>query len=458
MVLLTYPLSKFQGKGINMKSVCLCFLIVVVAYANWTVEIVDSEGTDTGVDCSITLLDNNYPAISYRSAGAVPSSLKCAYWTGSSWTIDVPDSPVEAYSTSICSNGTSMQIAYRDDFEDDLLYANWNGSSWDVSPVDTLGSVGMYASMCLDSNDYPHIAYYDGLNGCLKYAVFNGTDWSISTFEESGANTAKPEFVLDGNDIPHIVYLSQPTYNIVYLTYTADGWQSEVVDTGSSSSGVSIEVDSNDNPHLAYINSYDDDKNLMYTHWNNSEWVYDTIVADEYGLFNNVSLALNSLNEPSILYFIQVPSSSLRYAYWSNGWYDEEIDTEYHTSRSHVIDSNDCPHVVYDDNNSGLLKYAHSTTVGSGNSYDYVIDNSPLSLSCNPFNDILVISSTSEQIASELSVHDATGRKLVELYPNQEGSFVWNGNNEAGHEVSRGLYFVRAIVGQTAICRPVVKL
>ena len=44
------------------------------------------------------------------------------------------------------------------------------GSAWDVNTVDNTGMVGLYTSIALDANGYPHISYWDGANDDLKYA------------------------------------------------------------------------------------------------------------------------------------------------------------------------------------------------------------------------------------------------------------------------------------------------
>src|SRR5687767_12331863 len=54
----------------------------------------------------------------------------------------------------------------------DLKYAVKTAPTrWYIETVDSLGSVGLHASIDLDSSDQPHISYYDQTNGNLKYAV-----------------------------------------------------------------------------------------------------------------------------------------------------------------------------------------------------------------------------------------------------------------------------------------------
>ena len=57
-------------------------------------------------------------------------------------------------------------------FDGDLMYALRTApTTWYIQTVDSVESVGLHASIALDSSDQPHISYYDQTNGNLKYAV-----------------------------------------------------------------------------------------------------------------------------------------------------------------------------------------------------------------------------------------------------------------------------------------------
>ena len=45
-----------------------------------------------------------------------------------------------------------------------------NAYGWSMEMVDSLGDVGKYPSLALDSQGYPHISYYDATLGELEYA------------------------------------------------------------------------------------------------------------------------------------------------------------------------------------------------------------------------------------------------------------------------------------------------
>lgn len=49
--------------------------------------------------------------------------------------------------------------------------------TWTLSTLDTVGNVGQYTSIALDSNGYPYIAYYDATNFCLKFIRKNALGW-----------------------------------------------------------------------------------------------------------------------------------------------------------------------------------------------------------------------------------------------------------------------------------------
>ncbi len=47
--------------------------------------------------------------------------------------------------------------------------------------MDTAGTVGLYASLAVDTNGKPYIAYYDPTNHLIKMAYNDGTNWYTTT-------------------------------------------------------------------------------------------------------------------------------------------------------------------------------------------------------------------------------------------------------------------------------------
>lgn len=96
----------------------------------------------------------------------------------------VPDSIgyVGGY-TSISVNSTGhVFISYYDFTNQDLKLA-WNESTtWYNMTLDSTGNVGLYTSLAIDPSDAIHICYYDATNGDLKYVKVLASEIVIPEF------------------------------------------------------------------------------------------------------------------------------------------------------------------------------------------------------------------------------------------------------------------------------------
>jgi hypothetical protein len=114
-------------------------------------------------------------------------NLKVQYWLngGASQGTTVPDSvgDVGQY-TSIGVNSTGhVFISYYDVTNGDLKLA-WNvtTTTWLNMTLDSVGDIGKFTSMKIDTFDRIHIAYYDQTNGDLKYTMVLASETPIPEF------------------------------------------------------------------------------------------------------------------------------------------------------------------------------------------------------------------------------------------------------------------------------------
>ena len=250
-------------------------------------------------------------------------------------------------------------ISYWDATNSDLKYAHYNGIGWEFQIVDSSGNVGRFSSLELDSNDYPCISYRaDGPDYTLKYAHYNGTGWEIETVDPGGGHDCSLELNSSGH--PCIAYWEWPDNYLKYAVYNGSGWEIQVVDSEGTSDGesVSLELDANDYPHIAYrsiIWGGSQDAILRYAKYNGTGWEIETVDSSDIDA-RDVSLKIDSNGYAHISYFDNY-YYDLKYAkYNGSGWevqfiYSGPGDKGRWTSL--ILDENDYPHIAFLDNSAG---------------------------------------------------------------------------------------------------------
>ncbi|MCK4593788.1 T9SS type A sorting domain-containing protein [bacterium] len=285
--------------------------------AAWQIETVDSGG-DVGVYTSLALDSSDNPHISYCDIDIVDNwDLKYARWDGDTWLIETVDSEFDVgYCTSLALDDSDYpHITYYDNTNDDLKYARWNGAEWLIETVDSAGDVGSFNSLALDSSNYPHISYHEviGLTGTgyLKYARWDGAEWRIEIADSTGNAGVWTSLALDSNDYPHISCSGGDDSDLVYARWDGAEWQIEAVDeTGYYTS---LAQDSSDHPHISYY--YESNRDLKYARWDGDAWRIET-VDTEGSVGHYTSLALDNSGNPHISYYDST-NGNLKYALWN---------------------------------------------------------------------------------------------------------------------------------------------
>lgn len=302
----------------------------------WSITTVDgiagpngSENADIGEYTSLKLDGAGNPRIAYYDA--TNTNLKYAYYQNSQWVCQAvdgttgPNDRVGKYSSLALAPTTFFpRIAYYDETNTRLKYAQWNGTSWQRVVVDSDANVGAFASLALDTSGNPRIAYYDTTNTSLKYASRSGTTWTSETVDDAGDVGQYASLTIDSTGNPHIAYYDADNLCLKYATYSGSAWDISVVDTPSVGQYASIAMSpTTGKPQIAYYDALNGD--LKLASYNGTEWskaILDDGKAESGVNIDNVgqhcSLAVDSNGSAHASYY-DVTHKSLKYVFGASG-------------------------------------------------------------------------------------------------------------------------------------------
>ena len=124
----------------------------------------------------------------------------------------------------------------------------------EVDPDTTCGE----NSVIMDANHYPHVFYYRGAppDVYVVHSSWNGSGWTREVVAEAEDYTnGGPSAAFDRQGRIHVAYNCAEGEGLGYALFDSV-WHCETVDTvgdASTADQVSLAVDSLDNPHIAYF-------------------------------------------------------------------------------------------------------------------------------------------------------------------------------------------------------------
>ena len=311
-----------------------------LAAADWQIETIDS-GTEVGVYSSLALDSSGYPHIAYIDGGSDPDSV----------------------------------------MDDSLSYAYKDSQGWQVQsvPIGLVEDEYAYGetSIAVDPQGYPHISFllYDMISSSpktyawyLAYAYQDGSGWHVDDHIDQVSLILHTSIALYGS-CPRIGYFSTDDYHLHYSYKDGAGWHKETADSeGGVGSHVSLKLDDQDNPFLAYARDKTSADDLLMTNKDGSGWhPIEVDTAGDVGKW--ASLALYKNQYASISYGDDSDPNSifLKYAYQdAQGWHKQTVDNQAsvgkYTSLG-LIQNGEAQISYYDDQNQDL-KFAMQTLNG----------------------------------------------------------------------------------------------
>ncbi|MFZ0548542.1 MAG: VCBS repeat-containing protein, partial [Candidatus Promineifilaceae bacterium] len=240
-----------------------------------------------------------------------------------------------------------------------------NQTSNGVALADVDGDNDMDAFIA-NSGPSPNKVYLNDSN--TGPTPVNPEGWQIQLVETRGDTGYSPSIALDSNGYPHIAYFKHVvlsggyTDRIYHLYWDGVRWHNDYVAFASSiGNNISLALDSSNNPHIAFAATSGDSKGLKYTYWDGMQW--QTWLIESENFKESISLALDSSDNPHVTYAMSEPAGTLRYAFWDGTtWQKHNIETvtpSFDGFTSLVLDNNNRPHLAYYNQATEQLKYAH---------------------------------------------------------------------------------------------------
>jgi hypothetical protein len=383
--------------------------------SGWQVEVVDPS-VWVGIDSSLAIDSQGYLHASY--IGIDPYRLCYAYQDASGWHSETVAEAFPGELTLALNADDEAQIVYNvlePDHSRNLMIASRTSADWSVQAIGSPPLKGELHPMALDGSGHPHLIYQDGDSGALNYAAWNGSAWITETIASA---TSRAALVLDASDNPQVAYTAGKYDPLLFTFRDASGWHEpqvvwEDVASDKMLTTLSLSMSASGEPVIAFGVS-GTPVELKFARQMAGEWQLESLLSDEAVHYSAMIVETSGATEQvHISYFngrdnvlkhvYQAPAGWLvevvdrvgkagigasmvldaqGYAHFSYRTYSPEEDTLRYAYQDatgfHMqtvsagpfglsdlaLDSNENPHIAYNDMDIGQVRYAHKTTAG----------------------------------------------------------------------------------------------
>lgn len=290
---------------------------------------------------------------------------------------DGTSTEVGAYS-DLAIVGGEPAIAYYDETNGELRYAERSGDTWTEAVIDADGDgtstvVGHWVSLAVLGTGEPAVSYHDATNGELRYAERSGGVWSDVLVDADGEGTSTDlgeysSLVVLASGNPAIAYYDRTASELRYAERESGVWSNVSVDADGD--GTSTEVGPYSSlielpagPAISYVDATNNELRLARRDggtWSD-ELVYSDPEDDSLQASNPVLDSAGNL----ILAATDLDQANHLIASWNGASWDVEWDFADRnlaeldfgcTTPQMLIDGSDRPMLFWTDcNNSGAM-------------------------------------------------------------------------------------------------------
>lgn len=214
--------------------------------------------------------------------------------------IDVSGTPYVSYND--VGNGSKATVM------------KYNGSLW-VNVGNAGFSAGLIGDIkiTLDASGTPFVVFNDGANNGTTVMKYNGSNWIyVGTAGFSSVSVAFPDIAIDPSGVLYTSYVTGSMIDVKKFNGTS--WISLVNlgITSGFSKNVSLAIDNNNTPYLAYKDYVNGGKCSVMKYINNV-WVNVGVAGFSPGTVNRIDIAIDNNGTPYILFDYMGAATVMKY-------------------------------------------------------------------------------------------------------------------------------------------------
>lgn len=320
---------------------------------------VETADTTGSIYTSALALDaSGQPHVAYWSS----TGLRYAHKSGAQWIVEsIPQPTFASYGVDLALDAAGepwIAFSFQEplgpaSYQDVAKVARRSGGVWTIENLE--GGVNSDIAIAFDSAGVLHAAYYRFFGAfAVRYATRGASGWSAENASPNLEGANEFSLAFDPQGRPHIGYSFRA---ILHAVRTPTGW---VTDSQPSAAGVSMDLDSQGQPHLASFLPFP--PAVRYHSLVNGAWQVETVdgVAPDVG--ERVTLKIDRYGRP-ILAYHDLALGRLKVA-WKDGgtWRIQLVDAggvgKY---PSLALAGNANPAIAYLDDSYSELRYAVGT-------------------------------------------------------------------------------------------------